>query len=48
MLGREAAVQEQLNNMRTIELQLEQNRLSHKKNLVDFAVPGLRKVLGYE
>jgi HlyD family secretion protein len=35
VLGREAAVQEQLNNMRTIELQLEQNRLSHKKNLVD-------------
>jgi len=35
VLGREAAVAEQLNNMRTIELQLEQNRLSHKKNLVD-------------
>ena len=35
VLGREAAVQEQLNNMRTIELQLEQNRLSHKKNLVE-------------
>jgi HlyD family secretion protein len=28
-------VTEQLNNMRTIELQLEQNRLSHKRNLVE-------------
>jgi HlyD family secretion protein len=35
VLGREAAVAEQLNNMRTIELQLEQNRLSHKRNLVE-------------
>ncbi len=35
VLGREAAVTEQLNNMRTIELQLEQNRLSHKSNLVE-------------
>jgi HlyD family secretion protein len=35
VLGREAAVTEQLNNMRTIELQLEQNRLSHKRNLVE-------------
>ena len=32
----EALVTEQLNNLRTIELQLEQNRLSHKRNLVDF------------
>ncbi len=31
----EALVTEQLNNMRTIELQLEQNRLSHKRNLID-------------
>jgi len=31
----EAAVTEQLNNMRTIELQLEQNKLSHKRNLVE-------------
>lgn len=31
----EAAVTEQLNNMRSIELQLEQNRLSHKRNLVE-------------
>jgi HlyD family secretion protein len=30
----EAVVTEQLNNMRTIELQLEQNRLEHKRNLV--------------
>jgi HlyD family secretion protein len=35
VLGRAAAVTEQLNNMRTIELQLEQNRLSHKRNLVE-------------
>ena len=31
----EAVVTEQLNNMRTIELQLEQNRLAHKSNLVE-------------
>ena len=31
----EAVVTEQLNNMRTIELQLEQNRLEHKRNLVE-------------
>lgn len=35
VLGREAEVTEQLNFMRTIELQLEQNRLSHKSNLVE-------------
>ena len=35
VLSREAAVAEQLNNMRTIELQLEQNRLSHLRNLTD-------------
>jgi len=35
VLGREAEVTEQLNFMRTIELQLEQNRLSHKRNLVE-------------
>lgn len=35
VLGRDAAVTEQLNNMRTIELQLEQNRLSHRRNLVE-------------
>ena len=35
VLGREAAVTEQLNNMRTIELQLEQNRLAHKRNLIE-------------
>ena len=35
VLGREAAVTEQLNNIRTIELQLEQNRLTHKRNLVE-------------
>jgi len=35
VLGREAAVTEQLNNLRTIELQLEQNRLAHKRNLIE-------------
>ncbi|MEM9530441.1 MAG: efflux RND transporter periplasmic adaptor subunit [Pseudomonadota bacterium] len=35
VLSRDAAVTEQLNNMRTIELQLEQNRLAHKRNLVE-------------
>jgi HlyD family secretion protein len=31
----EALATEQLNNMRTIELQLEQNRLQHRRNLVE-------------
>lgn len=35
VLGNEAQVAEQLNNMRSIELRLEQNRLQHKSNLVD-------------
>jgi len=35
VLGNEARVAEQLNNMRTIELSLEQNRLAHKRNIVD-------------
>jgi HlyD family secretion protein len=35
VLGNEARVAEQLNNMRTIELSLEQNRLQHKRNLVE-------------
>lgn len=35
VLSNEARVAEQLNNIRTIELDLEQNRLSHKRNLVD-------------
>jgi HlyD family secretion protein len=35
VLGNEARVAEQLNNMRSIELNLEQNRLEHKRNLVD-------------
>ncbi len=35
VLGNEARVAEQLNNMRSIELSLEQNRLQHKRNLVD-------------
>lgn len=35
VLGNEARVAEQLNNMRTIELSLEQNRLQHKRNLID-------------
>ena len=35
VLSREASVAEQLNTMRTIELGLEQNRLEHKRNLID-------------
>jgi len=47
VLGREAEVTEQLNFMRTIELQLEQNRLSHKKNLVeiDYQIVRLNRTL---
>jgi HlyD family secretion protein len=37
VLGNEARVAEQLNNMRSIELSLEQNRLEHKRNLVDIS-----------
>jgi len=48
VLGREAAVTEQLNNMRTIELQLEQNRLAHKRNLVeiDYQIIRLSREIG--
>jgi len=35
VLGNETRVADQLNNMRTIELNLEQNRLQHKRNLID-------------
>lgn len=35
VLGNEARVAEQLNNIRSIELQLEQNRLQHKRDLID-------------
>jgi len=35
VMRNEAEVTQQLNNMRTIELQLEQNRLQHKRNLVE-------------
>jgi HlyD family secretion protein len=35
VLAREAEVTEQLNNLRNTELSLEQNRLDHKRNLVD-------------
>ena len=35
VLSNEAQVSEQLNNLRNTELALEQNRLSHKSNLVD-------------
>ena len=37
VLGNEARVAEQLNNMRSIELNLEQNRLQHKSNIVDIS-----------
>ncbi len=35
VISREAEVTEQLNNLRNIELALEQNRLDHKRNLVE-------------
>jgi HlyD family secretion protein len=35
VIAREAQVTEQLNNLRNTELSLEQNRLNHKRNLVD-------------
>ena len=35
VLGNETRVAEQLNNMRSIELSLEQNKLQHKSNVVD-------------
>jgi HlyD family secretion protein len=35
VIAREADVAEQLNNLRNTELSLEQNRLTHKRNLVD-------------
>ena len=35
VMRNEAVVTEQLNNMRTLELQLEQNRLQHKRSLVE-------------
>ena len=35
VLGNEARVAEQLNNIRSIELSLEQNRLQHKRDIVD-------------
>ena len=35
VIAREADVSEQLNNLRNTELSLEQNRLEHKRNLVD-------------
>lgn len=35
VISREAQVTEQLNNLKTIELSLEQNRLSHKRNLIE-------------
>jgi HlyD family secretion protein len=44
----EAMVTEQLNNMRTIELQLEQNRLQHRRNLVemDYQIKRLTRQVG--
>ncbi len=35
VIAREAQVAEQLNNIRTLELQLEQNRIGHKRELVE-------------
>ncbi len=43
----EALATEQLNNLRTIELQLEQNRLLHKRNLIemDYQIKRLTRLL---
>lgn len=48
VLSREAAVTEQLNTMRSIELQLEQNRLSHRRNLVEieYQITRLNRSIG--
>lgn len=35
VIAREAEVTEQLNNLNTLQLQLEQNRLAHKRNLIE-------------
>lgn len=35
VISREAQVTEQINNLNTLALQLEQNRLSHKRNLIE-------------
>lgn len=45
VMRNEALASEQLNNLRTIELQLEQNRLAHKRNLVeiDYQIVRLRR-----
>lgn len=50
VLSNEARVAEQLNNMRSIELNLEQNRLQHKSNLVDieYQIKMLSRQLGRE
>jgi HlyD family secretion protein len=46
VIAREAEVTEQLNNLRNTELSLEQNRLDHKRNLVDINYHIIR--LGHE
>ena len=46
VIAREAEVTEQLNNLRNTELSLEQNRLNHKRNLVDINYHIIR--LGHE
>ena len=46
VIAREAEVTEQLNNLRNTELSLEQNRLGHKRNLVDINYHIIR--LGHE
>ena len=50
VLSNEARVAEQLNNIRSIELNLEQNRLSHKRNLADinYQIKLLTRQLGRE
>jgi HlyD family secretion protein len=47
VITREAAVAEQLNNLRTLELQLERNRLEHVRNLleIDYHIDQLARLL---
>ncbi|MDN3651485.1 efflux RND transporter periplasmic adaptor subunit [Thalassotalea ponticola] len=50
VMRNEAAVTEQLNNMRSIELSLEQNKLSHKRNLIeiDYQIKRLTRLVERE
>ncbi len=47
VIAREADVTEQLNNLHTLELQLERNRLDHKRNLIeiDYQITRLERLV---